>query len=57
MALFLQATILPERKAIYLSIVDAAVQVIIIIDKNICLFFQPACFGAGCYIEMATSYH
>ena len=20
-------------------------------------FFQPACFGAGCYIEMATSYH
>ena len=18
---------------------------------------QPACFGAGCYIEMATSYH
>ena len=20
-------------------------------------FVQPACFGAGCYIEMATSYH
>ena len=20
-------------------------------------FIQPACFGAGCYIEMATSYH
>ena len=19
--------------------------------------FQPACFGAGCYIEMASSYH
>ena len=21
------------------------------------LVIQPACFGAGCYIEMATSYH
>ena len=21
------------------------------------IIFQPACFGAGCYIEMATSYH
>ena len=21
------------------------------------LFFQPACFGAGCYIEMALTYH
>ena len=21
------------------------------------VFVQPACFGAGCYIEMATSYH
>ena len=21
------------------------------------VFIQPACFGAGCYIEMATSYH
>ena len=23
-------------------------------DENL---IQPACFGAGCYIEMATSYH
>ena len=24
---------------------------------NILKIIQPACFGAGCYIEMATSYH
>ena len=25
--------------------------------NGLTFIFQPACFGAGCYIEMATSYH
>ena len=33
------------------SVSDGIVIIIIII------IIQPACFGAGCYIEMATSYH